>query len=172
MQVATITEETSLLHGRFGPRPRTAAGVPFRQLDQFPPVEMIRLLAEQSLALPGIRTRRSRMADAATVALSLPDAAAAGPRQAFIDGNEFCHLHPAPWGSLLLTLPAAEVEGLVALGWAERHPIHALGLMESVVLVYSPRTREEVEVVVRLVERSHRFAMGLAPVTAETLHAL
>ena len=161
MVIARLPQEPHQLPGRFGPRPRTTDGLPFRQVDQYPPAEMARLLVELSLDLPHVRVRESRMGGPATLALALPDSIALGPEQAFIDSKEFCHIHAAPHRSVHLTLPAAEVEGIVALGWAERHPIHYLGVMRSLVLVYAPRTREEVDVVVTLIERSCRFAMGV-----------
>jgi len=163
MQFAPSRGGMRLLPGRFGPRPRTSPGLPFRQLDQFPPAEMIGEVAQFGRALGGVRTRESRMAEAGTVALSVSGAAVSGTPQAFIDGDEFCHLLPAPCGSLLLTLPPAEIEGVDVLGWAARHPIQTLGLMQSMVLVYGPRTLEELEVVAMLVERSCRFARGLGP---------
>jgi Family of unknown function (DUF5519) len=149
-----------LLAGRFGPRPRTTSALPFRQLDQFPPAEVIGRLIEMCLRLPGVRVRQTRFAPPDTRALCLPDSAASGPPEAFIDGREFCHLHPPAEGSIHLTLPAADVERVVALGWAERHPIHSLGLFETLVLVYAPRDRDEMDVVFSLIEHSCRFACG------------
>jgi hypothetical protein len=166
MQLAQLPQETHLLPGRFGPRPRTSTGLPFRQLDQLPAPEMIARLANLCGDLPGVRVRESRMAAPGTFALAVDDRAARGPAQAFIDGNEFCHLHPAPHGSIHLTLPVQAVEGIVALGWAERHPIYTLGVMKSLVLIYGPRTREELEVTLSLIEHSCSYAKGLAGAAA------
>jgi hypothetical protein len=162
MQLAQLPQETHLLPGRFGPRPRTSTALPFRQLDQFPPAEMVSRLARLCRDLPGVRLRESRMAAPGTLALAIDDGAAGGPEQAFIDGHEFCHLHPPPHGSIHLTLPIPAVEGIVALGWAERHPIHTLGVMKSLVLFYAPRTRDELEVAFSLIEHSCQYARGLA----------
>jgi len=161
MLLAQLPQEMHLLPGRFGPRPRTSTGLPFRQLDQFPSAEMVGRLADLCWGFPGVRLRESRMAAPGTLALAVDDGSADGPEQAFIDGNEFCHLHPAPHGSIHLTLPAQAVEGIVALGWAERHPIHTLGVMKSLVMVYGPRTREELEVALSLIEHSSQYARGL-----------
>jgi len=166
MQLAQLPQETHLLPGRFGPRPRTSTGLPFRQLDQFPAEEMVRRLADLCGDLRGVRFRQSRMAAPGTVALSLEDSAAGGPSEAFIDGSEFCHLHPAPHGSIHLTLPATSVAAIVALGWAERHPFHSLGIMQALLLVYGPRTREELEVALSLIEHSRRYARGIGPSSA------
>jgi hypothetical protein len=174
MQLAQLPQQTHLLPGRFGPRPRTSSGLPFRQLDQFPAAEMVSRLAKLCRDLPGMRLRESRMAVPGTVALAIDDGAARGPEQAFIDGHEFCHLHPAPHGSIHMTLPVPAVEGIVALGWAERHPIHTLGVMKSLVLVYGPRTCEELEVALSLIEHSCHYARGLsrAPLMAGSFEML
>lgn len=148
------------LPGRFGPRPRTTSALPFRQIDQFPPAEMIGRLVERCIGLPDVRVRQARFAPPDTRALCLSGSAASGPPEAFIDVREFCHLHSTVDGSVHLTLPPAAIERVVALGWAERHPIHTLGLFETVVLVYAPRDADEEEVVFSLIERSCRFASG------------
>jgi hypothetical protein len=93
-----------LLPARLGPRPRTQRTLPHRQLDQWPAVELIHMIGERSLRLLHVRSKESRLASPETLALWLPDNIALGPREAFIDGHEFCHLHPSPEGSLHLTL--------------------------------------------------------------------
>jgi hypothetical protein len=158
MHIAHAVSGLHLLAGRFGPRPRSSARLPFRQLDQFPPAEMQARLLERILDIEGVRARQSRVAPAQCRALSLPDSLAGGPAEAFIDGHEFCHLHPD--GSIHLTLPVEAIEGVVAMGWAERHPLHKLGLMKSLVMVYAPRDAAELDVVMRLVDSSSRFARG------------
>src|SRR5436309_1825727 len=90
---------------RPGARPRTADVRPAIQLDQWPDAAMIHRLWERATRLPYVRARQSRMALPTAKALYIPDADARGPREAFIDGREFCHLHAAPEGSIHLTLP-------------------------------------------------------------------
>src|SRR5512142_1178507 len=135
MLIAQVPQQLHLLPGRFGPRPRTTDGLPFRQVDQLPDPEIARRLTALCLELPNVQVRQPRMAVPGTLALAIPHRLARSPEQAFIDGREFCHVHPAPYGSLHLTISAAEVERVVALGWAERHPIAQLGFMRSLVLV-------------------------------------
>jgi hypothetical protein len=153
--------ELYALPRRFGPRPRSGARLPFRPLDQFPPAGLAGQLHRLCLELPGVRIRQSRFADPQSRALWLAGSSLEGPPEAFIDGREFCHLHEPPGGSIHLTLPPAEVEGVVARGWAERHPIHHLGLHPALVLVYAPRDPLELEIVFSLIAHSWRFAGGL-----------
>jgi hypothetical protein len=117
-------------------------------------------LVQLSLNLPRVQARQSRVAAPDSIALVVDDAVAAGAAEAFIDGHEFCHLHPHPEGSVHLILPPSMVEAVVALGWAERHPAHKLGIMATLVMVYAPRDECELNVVLTLIECARQFAMG------------
>jgi phospholipase/carboxylesterase len=146
---------------RQGPRPRSCWALPYVQLDQWPPVEMVKELFSQCLGFPNVRAKQSRMASPESRALSLPDAFAAGPPSAFIDGHEFCHLHPPPEGSIHLTLPTDLRKRAVHQEWAEQHPAARLGAMpETLVMVYAPRNSDELGIVLRLVLGSYHFAAG------------
>src|SRR5882724_5278931 len=83
-----------LTQPRAGFRPRTPLGLPHIQLNQWPPAAVAEKLIEGSLRLDHVRSKQSRMASPNCRALWLPDRWAGGPRDAFIDGHEFCHLHP------------------------------------------------------------------------------
>jgi len=101
------------------------------------------------------------MACPETRALWLPDDFAHGPREAFIDGHEFCHLHPSPEGSVHLTLPRTIRDHAVELGWAELHPSSEAQITpETLVMIYAPRNEDEVLSVLSLVTISYRFAQG------------
>jgi hypothetical protein len=146
---------------RGGPRPQTPPVLPHLQLDQWPPPEIVRTLIESSLGLQYVRSKQSRMAGPQTLALWLPDRYAAGPDDAFIDGHEFCHLHPVPHGSLHLTLANPLRDHAIRLGWAEPHPITRAGILpETLVMVYAPRDLQELAVIQQLVWHSFRFARG------------
>jgi hypothetical protein len=146
---------------RFGPSPKTTSVVPHRQLDQYPPPELIRVLVQQSLTLEQVRPKESRLAAPDTVALCVPDELAKGPESAFIDDHEFCHVHAPPDGSIHLTLPPDVAPAIMKLGWAEQHAIARAGILpETILLVYAPRNSLEVEVVSRIIEASYWFARG------------
>jgi hypothetical protein len=147
---------------RFGPRPQSGRALPYVQLDQWPTDQIVDELANRCLEFPHVRAAQSRMASPESRALSLPDAFAAGPPSAFIDGHEFCHLHPAPEGSIHLTLPKNLRKRAVHQGWAEPHPVTRVGVMpETLVMVYAPRDSAELAVVLKLVWGSYQFASGL-----------
>ena len=119
-------------------------------------------MIQRALALPGVSSRESRLANPAVNAIWIPDGLARGPRDAFIDGHEFCHLHPPPTGGIHLTLPESARQHVIEQGWAESHLISKGALLApQLVLVYSPRNEEEVEVVLGLIDISYRFATGV-----------
>ena len=153
--------ERDKLSPRAGVRPRTRHGLPQVQFDQWPPPELILELVERSLKLPHVGDRQSRMAAQDTHALWLPDEYSLGPADAFIDDHEFCHIHPLPEGSIHLTLAEAFRKEVIRLGWGEPHPSAEAGFLpKTLILVYAPRDRTELEVAVKLIYASYRFAKG------------
>lgn len=151
---------TALVERR-GPRPRTTPTNPHTQLDQQPPAVMIDALADALFALPRVREQPSAISVPGARALWLESADARGPREAFLIGREFAHLHPLPDGSLHVALPPIIASKAIARGWAEIHPVARTGLIpENVVMVYAPRDAAELGVVLALVRSALAFARG------------
>ncbi|MBC7788608.1 MAG: phospholipase [Anaerolineae bacterium] len=153
------------LRQRRGSRPRTTPTNPHTQLDQQPEVEAAHplraALAKAVFALADVRERPSAVSVHGARALWLDADVARGPRDAFLVGTEFAHLHPAPDWSLHAALPPALAEEAVARGWAEVHPVARRGLLPAnVVMIYAPRDESEVEVVRDLVFAAYGFARG------------
>jgi phospholipase/carboxylesterase len=134
--------------------------LPHLQVDQLPPEEAVEELVDRCLCIPFVRSKQSRMASPGSHALYLSDEIAAGPPGAFIDGHEFCHLHPLPEGSIHLTLPAVLRQEVMRLSWGEPHPIAAAGILTTLMTVYAPRDGQEMDTVFGLVEQSCQFAQG------------
>lgn len=146
---------------RPGPRPRTTPTNPHTQLDQQPddPAVRERLLAELR-PLPDVVWRPSGISVPGARALWLADGLGEGPREAFMIGREFAHLHPAPDQSLHVMVPEPLAEQLIANGWGELHPVARMGLLpHTAIMVYAPRDDDEVAVVARIVAASHAFAL-------------
>jgi len=94
-------------------------------------------------------------------ALSLPDEFSTGPPGAFIVDHEFCHLHPLPDSSIHLTLPKDVRERAIRRGWAEQHLVSRAGILpETLVMVYAPRTSNELAIVLQMIWHSYQFASG------------
>lgn len=158
--IAMLTSVTVLPHSRLGAPPKMRRALPHIQLDQLPEPEIMQDLVERCLTIPCILSKQSRMASPGCHALCLADACALGPPDAFIDGHEFCHIHPALEGSIHLTLPKVLREEVVRLRWGEPHPIAYGGILTSLLTVYGPRDRDEMDVVFELVRQSCHFAHG------------
>jgi hypothetical protein len=122
------------------------------------------MLTELLFKLPGVREQPSAISVPGARALWLEPNDARGPREAFLVGREFAHLHPSPEGSLHVALPASLASEAIERGWAEIHPVARLGLIPgNVVMVYAPRDDAEVAVVLGLVRSALEFARGGAP---------
>ena len=78
--------------------------------------------------------------------------------------SEVCHVHAFD-GSLHVELHPEDAKVVIDKGWGERHPL-ALGwpvrtfLPEGYMLLYAPRTVEEVEILMRIVGAGMGWAMG------------
>ena len=154
-------ERGRALPERRGPRPETTPTNPHMQLDQLPSPRVLAGLADQLFALPGVREEPSAISVPGARALWLEPNDARGPREAFLVGREFAHLHPAPEGSLHAALPPSLAADAIARGWAEVHPVARLGLIPgNVVMLYAPRDEGEVSVVLDLVRAALSFARG------------
>jgi hypothetical protein len=158
--IALFTRLAVLPHSRIGTRPQMHRTLPHLQIDQLPPAEVMEELIRRSLEIPCVHSKQSRMASPNSHALYLADEFAAGPVDAFIDGHEFCHLHPLPEGSVHLTLPKILREEVVRLGWGERHPIAEAGILTTLVTLYAPRNRVEMLTMLSLIVQSCQFAQG------------
>lgn len=146
---------------RNGPRPRTTPTNPHTQLEQNPDPALVDELARRVFALPGVEERPSAISVPGARALWMGEEIPAGPREAFMIGREFAHIHPMPDGSLHAALPPEVAEEAIEKGWAEQHPVARMGYIpRNVVMIYAPRDQEEIEIVAGLVAESHRYAGG------------
>ncbi len=144
---------------RSGTRPTTSPEIPHEQLDQTPSLTIQAELWRRMIALPGVTVGASKKSVPTTRALHLDPAMARGPREAFIDGTEFAHLHGNHDGSLHASLPRDIADNAVAQGWAELHPLVRKGRRPpNLVMLYAPRDAAELETIWQFVERSYDFA--------------
>ncbi|HVF00867.1 MAG TPA: hypothetical protein VNA27_05935, partial [Rubrobacteraceae bacterium] len=83
---------------RSGPRPRTTPTNPHTQLEQNPDTSIVEELVCRIFSLPGVEERPSAISVPGARALWLREEVPAGPREAFMIGREFAHVHPMPVG--------------------------------------------------------------------------
>jgi len=147
---------------RQGESPRVTDGIPHIQLDQTSTPEMLAKLSAWAFSLDGVVEQPSRAslpgAKALIVAPELPIRA-----EATIVGREFAHIHPNPngGGSLHLRLPADQANEVVDRGWGEWHPFALDGTMVGMVMVYAPRSDEDLAVVQTIIEAAAAYAISI-----------
>lgn len=147
----------SLPH-RTTPRPETFKGMPHSQIGIEPDPAIDRELRRRAYALPGVLDRPSVISVPGARALWLADDVELLRPESILRGREFAHIHPD--GSLHATLSPERAQEAIETGWAEPHPIaEPLGL-PGLVMLYTPRSPQELDIVVDLVVDSYNFVTG------------
>ena len=134
---------------RQGPRPRRYKQPPHTQLDAEPVAE----LARRCFQLDGVIERPTRISVPGARALVADRELAVNPQALMIEG-EFAHIHPD--GSMHVILAAEVAVRAIEAGWAEPHPM-ASGFHPGMVMLYTPRDAEELEVLWDLVSECWRY---------------
>lgn len=151
---------------RVAPRPPTSKGMPHAQIGIAPEPAVDRELRRRAYALPGVLDRPTVISVPGARALWLADDVDLLRPESILRGREFAHIHPD--GSLHATLPPERAREAIAAGWAEPHPIAEQLGMDGLVMLYTPRTMEELDVVVALIVDSYNYVTGRS-VDAATL---
>lgn len=151
----------AVLPHRAGPRPEVSWSIPQQQRSQNAPVELQEQLYARVSALEGVATGGSHISVPGARAFMVE---AAGPEEAFLvpGSGEFAHLHPGYDGSLHLALPTALAADLVLRGWGTPHPWAGTRLAPGFVMLFGPRTGEELETVFGIVRTAHAYATSAA----------
>ena len=106
-------------------------------------------LFRRAFSLPGVQNRPTIISVPGARGLWLDESVTHVRPGVILAGREFTHIHP-DW-SMHLTLPPDRVREAIEAGWAEPHPIARQMGLEGMVLVYTPRTFGELEVLWSLV---------------------
>ncbi len=147
---------------RRGARPKTHYGLPHTQLDQIPPPEVYAKLKDQAFDFDFVERRPSVISVPGAEALWLLDEGGHSCAEAFMRGNEFAHVHPPEDGSMHLMLAENDVAELLERGWGELHPLVPVGRMPpTTVMVFGPRDEAGLDVVMRIIDASYKFARGI-----------
>ena len=143
------TSRRSPLLRRAGPRPPTQQGMPHTQIGVTPVAEVNAELFRRAFSLPGVLNRPTIISVPGARGLWLDESVTHMRPGVILAGREFTHIHPD--GSMHLTLPPDRARQAIEAGWAEPHPIARQMGLEGMVLVYTPRTFGELEVLWSLV---------------------
>lgn len=147
-----------VLPHRAGPRPRVSWSIPQQQQEQNAPRDLQEQLFQRVSRLTGVSTGESHISVPGARAFVVADAI--GPADAFLvpQAGEFAHLHPEYDGSLHIALPAALAADLVLHGWGTPHPWAGTRLAPGFVMLFGPRTEDELEIVAGIVTTAHSVA--------------
>jgi hypothetical protein len=160
---ARVTDSAAQLHlpPRVGAQPRTTTEIPHCQLDQQPTDgRQVDTILARALTWPAVREAPSAISVEGARALVLDAGTAAGPAEAFLTGQEFCHVHAQGDFSLHATLPLPVAAAAEQAGWAEPHFLARTGQAPAtVVMLYAPRDDLERDIILRLVRASYEFAV-------------
>ena len=142
----------STLPAREGPAPAVVGPAPHSQRSQNAPAAFQEELVRRARELPGVHEADSGVSVPGARAFVLEEASARGPREAFMVGREFAHIHPPEDGSFHMTLPDEVARAAYGAGWGEPHP------RTGTPLIFGPRDEAELEVVWGLLRSSYEYA--------------
>ncbi|MEM9335601.1 MAG: luciferase family protein [Pseudomonadota bacterium] len=148
------------LERRNGSKPDTTSSLPHMQLTQHGPDEIVEQLHAWAFSLTGVRNEASGISVPGARALVMHEAIECN-HAAFMVGREFAHIHPHPdSGSMHVVVPPEDASEIVEKGWGEDHYLVTAGSWpHGLVMIFSPRTREELETVKTILKRSYDFAL-------------
>ena len=157
MTIAPFTTALAAdLPNRETPIPETTNGVPHVQIGVQAVPELSKELLRRVSELPGVTLGPTRVSLPGAVGFQLNDDHETARPDVIVGGREFAHLHPD--GSLHASLSPELAQEAIQKGWAVAHPwSDQRDGWEGFVMIYSPATQDELNVVIQLVEQSYRF---------------
>lgn len=155
------------LPARANPAPPTTSGVPHVQLGVEPAPGISEALLRRVEAHPNIEIRPTIVSLPGALGFWITENVTLARPDAIVSGREFAHLHPD--GSLHASLSPALAVRAVEAGWATPHPWAGQRPgWEGFVMIYTPLTDEEADVVYQLVIEGFDFVSNGAPAGAPT----
>jgi len=155
----SVTAQEMTFPNRETPIPQTTNGVPHMQIG----IDVVPELAEKLLLrvaqFPGVSLGETRISMPGVVGFQFDEGVLLDRPDVIVGGREFAHLHGD--GSLHASLDPAVARAAVDAGWAVGHPwaMQRDG-WEGFVMIYTPTTPSELEVVIQLVESSYSLITG------------
>lgn len=151
--------EIQNLPKRDTPRPVTTDGIPHIQIDVEVVPEIAAELLDRVSKIPGVELRRTIIGRAGSTGFWVTDDTKLARPNSIIRGREFAHLHPD--GSLHASLSPELAVKAIDSGWAIHHPWAAKKRgLEGFVMIYTPMSEDELDVVFELVKESFEFVSG------------
>lgn len=147
------------LPNRDGPTPRTTTGVPHIQIGARNSPRISERLLTRVATLPEVKIRATVISLPGARGFWLSETLELAHPEAIVGGREFAHLHPD--GSLHASLSPKRAREAVKAGWATLHPwANTRPGWEGFVLLYTPRTADEADIVFQLVVDGYNYVTG------------
>ncbi len=144
---------------RNSPIPQTTNGVPHVQLGVAVDPDIYEELLLRVSQIPGVDIRETVISLPGAKGFWILDDVSLARPDVIVGGREFAHVHPD--GSLHASLPPELARKAVKSGWAAHHPwANERPGWEGFVMIFTPGSRAELNVVVRLVLDSFNFVTG------------
>ena len=141
------------------PRPETTNGVPHVQIGVDADPELSEELLRRVATFPGVMIGETRVSLPGAIGFRLDDDLTLAHPEAIVGGREFAHVHPD--GSLHASLRPETARAAVEAGWATPHPWSDQRTgWEGFVMIYTPATSAELDVVFQLVQSSYAYVTG------------
>lgn len=141
------------------PRPETTNGVPHVQIGVDADPELSEELLRRVATFPGVMLGETRVSLPGAIGFQLRDDVTLAHPEAIVGGREFAHVHPD--GSLHASLRPETARAAVEAGWATPHPwSDQRAGWDGFVMIYTPVTAAELDVVFQLVQSSYAFVTG------------
>lgn len=154
-----MSAEAGSLPSRSSPIPLTTDGVPHIQIGVEAVPDISADLLRRVSNIPGVEIRDTVISLPGAMGFWLDEEITLARPDVIVGGREFAHIHPD--GSLHASLsPELAVEAVEA-GWAIHHPwADERPGWEGFVMIYTPGTMDEMEVVFQLIVESYNFVTG------------
>ena len=144
---------------RSTPIPQTTDGVPHVQIGVDAVPDLAQALMDHVAGFPGVNLGPTRVSLPGGIGFQLDEGVALARSDVIVGGREFAHLHTD--GSLHASLNPETALAAIEAGWAVAHPwAKQREGWDGFVMIFSPTTPAELEVVIQLVESSYSFVTG------------
>lgn len=158
-----ITDNLIDLPQRSGERPKTGDALPHLQITDNSSIELFDELADWLFSLEYIEERPTVISVRGARAAWIKDDYPRANFDVLQIGREFTHIHPLDiygGGSQHLSLERQDCEKVIKKGWGEYHPMDPVAFPNKKhghIMVYAPRTKEELKVVKEITLKSYNL---------------
>ena len=154
-----LAAQSMQLPERERPVPETTSSVPHIQIGVSAVPELAQALMDHVAGFPGVNLGPTRVSMPGGIGFQLNEDMVLARPDVIVGGLEFAHLHTD--GSLHASLNPEFARIAIEAGWAVAHPwAKQRPGWDGFVMIYTPTTPAELEVVIQLVESSYSFVTG------------